>query len=283
VDIMATCLDVAGASYPRELGGQTIKPLEGCSLVPLFSALPHLPSPRLLYWEHEGNRAIRDGRWKLVAKENRPWELYDIDADRSELHDLASAEPERVKTMSANWDAWAARADVLPLGGWRGKKSDTGLSRATRFTLKAGDHLDRSEAPAIAQRAFTLTAKFDTRTAKDGVIVAQGGTANGYALFLADGKLHFMVRSSAGVATTSTPAAVAGAHTATARLDSQGTLTLAVDGQPAATASTRGPIAVMPAEGLDVGSDERGAVGPYSAPNAFAGSIESIIIELGPR
>ncbi len=281
VDIMATCLDVARAIYPAEHRGEKIKPLEGISLQPAFVGRP-LPRNKPLVWEHEGNRAVRDGRWKLVAKENQPWELYDLGADRTELHDLAAAQSDRVKTMAATWDAWAARADVLPLGAWRGKgaaKSET-LSKERRFALKRGDRLSRDQAPAIAGRAFTITAKFDTGPAKDGVIVAQGGTANGYALYLADGKLHFIVRSSAGIGTANTVGTVTGAHTAVARLDANGVLTLKLDGQIAGTASTRGAMAAMPVDGLDVGADTGGAVGPYRPPNPFTGNIQSVIIEL---
>ncbi len=119
VDIMATCVDLAGATYPGTLGGESIQPMEGASLRPAFRGEP-LQRTRPLVWEHEGNRAIRDGRWKLVAKENQPWELYDLDVDRSESHDLAAQHPDRVQRMTADWDAWAARAHVLPLGAWRG-------------------------------------------------------------------------------------------------------------------------------------------------------------------
>ena len=121
-DLMATCLDVAAAAYPSEFLGEAIKPHEGASLRPAFegSAI-HRTHP--LVWEHEGNRAVRDGRWKLVAKEGRPWELYDLEPDRTEMHDLAPSEPERVRKMAAAWEAWAARASVLPLGAWRGKRS----------------------------------------------------------------------------------------------------------------------------------------------------------------
>jgi hypothetical protein len=281
VDVMATCLNVAGAMYPAEHRGQKIKPLEGTSLRPAFAG-ETVSRNKPLVWEHEGNRAIREGKWKLVAKENQPWELYDLEADRTELHDLAAAQPERVKSMAAAWDAWAARADVLPLGAWRGKNAtkDDARSPAQRFVLKAGDHLDREQAPDIAGRAFTITAKFDTGSAANGVIVAQGGSAIGYALYLADGKLHFTVRSRAGQATASTPKVVTGTHTTVARLDANGTLSLSLEGQPAVTATTRGPIAAMPVDGLDVGSDTAGAVGPYQAPNPFSGIIESLIIEL---
>ncbi len=107
VDILATALDLAGASYPA---GKT--PLEGTSLTPLLKG--GSIKREALYWEHEGNRAVRAGDWKLVAMHNRPWELYDMATDRSELKDLSRDQTERVKNMSAMWDAYAARALVEP-------------------------------------------------------------------------------------------------------------------------------------------------------------------------
>ncbi len=114
VDLMATCLDVAGAKYPAEFRGQKITPLEGVSLRPAFAGKP-LPRAQPLVWEHEGNRAIREGDWKLVAKGPKgAWELYNLAADRPEMNDLASQQPERVEALAAKWDAWAKRAHVLP-------------------------------------------------------------------------------------------------------------------------------------------------------------------------
>ena len=87
---MATCVDVAGAKYPKENNGQKIHPMAGTSLVPVFKDQP-LARQAPLYWEHEGNRALRDGQWKIVAKgPGGAWELYDMTADRTESHDLAS-------------------------------------------------------------------------------------------------------------------------------------------------------------------------------------------------
>jgi len=120
IDIMATCVRLSGAHYPNELNGQTIKPMEGVSLSPVLKG-ESLERKSPIFWEHESNRAVRDGRWKLVAKADEPWELYDMVNDRTEMHDQASAEPDRVKAMAAKWDAWAARANVLPLGAWRNK------------------------------------------------------------------------------------------------------------------------------------------------------------------
>jgi arylsulfatase len=115
---MATCLDLAGAKFPAEFAGKPTKPPEGVSLRPAFSGRP-LARTSPLFWEHESNRAVRAGRWKLVAMENQKWELHDMDADRTELHDLAAHQPDKVREFTAAWDAWAKRADVLPLGSWK--------------------------------------------------------------------------------------------------------------------------------------------------------------------
>lgn len=113
IDIMATCVELGRASYPTTYGEQPILPLEGISLAPTFQgkeALRKVP----IYWEHEGNRAIRIGEWKLVSKHPKGWELYNIDIDRTETNDLADQQPARVEDMAKQWDAWAARVGVLP-------------------------------------------------------------------------------------------------------------------------------------------------------------------------
>jgi arylsulfatase len=117
IDLMATCVDLSGARYPARYKGQAIKPMEGRSLAPAFANQEI--AREALYWEHEGNRAVRVGKWKLVAKgrsgqDDVTWELYDIEADRSELHDLAAQQPQRVKDMAALWQAYAERTNVLP-------------------------------------------------------------------------------------------------------------------------------------------------------------------------
>ena len=113
IDIMATCLDVAGAKYPAEFNGNKITPAEGKGLLPAFENRPI--DREALYWEHEGNRAVRIGNWKSVAKGPAgKWELYDLATDRTEMNDLAAAQPERVTELTAQWESYARRANVLP-------------------------------------------------------------------------------------------------------------------------------------------------------------------------
>jgi arylsulfatase len=111
MDIMATCVEVAGATYPKSFASREILPLEGQSLVPALRGEP--PKERTLFFEHEGNRAVRMGKWKLVALAGRPWELYDEDADRVEMKNVAADHPELVGKMSRMWDEWAQRCNVL--------------------------------------------------------------------------------------------------------------------------------------------------------------------------
>jgi arylsulfatase A-like enzyme len=105
-------VDLAGAEYPKKIGDVAITPLEGRSLVPAFADKPI--ERDAIFWEHERNRAVRVGDWKLVSKHSGPWELYDISKDRVEGNDVASANPERVKALTDKYDAWAKRARVEP-------------------------------------------------------------------------------------------------------------------------------------------------------------------------
>jgi arylsulfatase A-like enzyme len=113
IDVMTTCVDLAGAKYPAEFAGKTIQPMEGRSLAPAFHG--QAIQREAIFWEHEGNRALRVGKWKLVAKGPRgPWELYDMEKDRTEMHDLAGAQPERVREMTSLWEKWAKRTQAVP-------------------------------------------------------------------------------------------------------------------------------------------------------------------------
>ena len=100
--------------------------MEGRSLVPAFDNKPI--ERDAIYWEHEGNAAVRVGDWKLVRAGNGgQWELYNLKADRTELHDLAPQEPERAAVMLAKWKTWADRTGVLPYPKSLPVKRDEGL------------------------------------------------------------------------------------------------------------------------------------------------------------
>ena len=125
IDILPTCLEVAGAAMPAAREGVAVQPLEGRSLVPAFHA--ETGALRRLFWEHEGNAAVSDGDTKLVRLgRNGPWELYDLTADRTESHDLAAARPEKVRELTAAWEQWAERVHAVPMPDLRTKSRTPG-------------------------------------------------------------------------------------------------------------------------------------------------------------
>jgi arylsulfatase A-like enzyme len=128
IDIMATCVDVAGASYPKEHNGNAISPMEGKSLKPVLQG--QAMESRSLFWEHEGNAAVRNGHMKLVRMGNDgPWELYDMKADRTEQQDLAAAQPERVTELAKEWQAWADRVGVQAFDNGEKKTAKAGKGK----------------------------------------------------------------------------------------------------------------------------------------------------------
>ncbi len=126
-DIMATLLDAAGASYPEEYNGNAIKPCEGHSMKPLFER-DQAFGREVLYWEHMGNAAVRSGGWKIVRdfSGGTDWELYNIEADRSEVHDLADQEPAKLEELKALWQAWADRVGVRDYSWIRERRKQNG-------------------------------------------------------------------------------------------------------------------------------------------------------------
>jgi arylsulfatase A-like enzyme len=113
IDLMAMCVDVSRAKYPSDRRGQRVIPMEGISLRPALGG-SKLRRQSPIFWEHEGNKAVREGHWKLVSRFPGEWELYDLEGDRTETADLAAKYPDRVKKLSAAWEDWARRANVAP-------------------------------------------------------------------------------------------------------------------------------------------------------------------------
>ncbi len=113
IDIAATILDVAGAAPLTERNGKPLQPLEGESFADLFTG-KSWQRQQSLFWEHEGNRAVRHENWKLVSKYPGDWELYDMEQDRTELNDMSSRYPDLVRKLSGWYSDWAARCEVLP-------------------------------------------------------------------------------------------------------------------------------------------------------------------------
>jgi arylsulfatase len=246
-DVMPTLVEACGAQYPQEHDGQKVLPYEGISLMPVLRGA-ELP-PRLLFMEHEGNRMVREGDWKLVALHDKPWELYDLANDPTEMRDLAARESARVQKMSADWEAWAESSMVKP----RSSKSS----------------------PQIAGKPLIIRCDVTTQ-ARDGVILAQGGRQRGYALHLKDGRPIFSVREKEKLYSVAAPEAPPGRFSLEARLEKGGAMTLAVNGKIVARGSAPGLIAVQPLDELSIGEDTLSAVGDYEPPHPLKGTVENV-------
>lgn len=113
IDIMPTILELAATDHPTTHRDRTTIPLDGHSLLPIL--VDDEKAEDTYYWEHQGNKAVRAGDWKLVsALGNGTWELYDMAVDRTENYNLASRYPEKVNELEAIYDQWAAESNVIP-------------------------------------------------------------------------------------------------------------------------------------------------------------------------
>ena len=287
VDIMATVMDVTKTNYPKTYNGHDIYPMDGISLRPAFLG-QKLKREKPIFWAHEGNRGIRSGKWKLVSKYLDSWELYDVETDRTEQHDVAARNPQFAANLAAQWDAWAKASAVDEWTGprrsdWgdvtRESNNSTG-SRALSFDLAPGANLRREQAPMVAGRTIYITAKLGARHG-DGVIVAQGGKQDGYALYVKDGKLEMATRNGGKLTVVTAPNPLpAGLVTVAASLAKGGALTLHINDKPVATGKAPQSLQTMPLDGLQVGRDLAGLVGRYEQENDFDGDIESVQIAL---
>ena len=123
IDVLPTVIEAAGAVYPDSHQGEPTTPLPGKSLMPVFRGRPADPH-EFLFWEHTGNRAIRQGDWKLVGEHGGPWELYNLGEDRSEVADLSREHPQEAKRLATLWAEYAERIGVVDwdtLSRYRGK------------------------------------------------------------------------------------------------------------------------------------------------------------------
>ena len=105
IDVMATCIDAADTQYPSHYKERKVTKLEGKSLLPIFEGRKR-KGHNAIFWEFMRNKAVRQGKWKLVTVGDNPWELYDMEADRTELNDLSGKMPEKVGELARLYDEW---------------------------------------------------------------------------------------------------------------------------------------------------------------------------------
>ena len=277
IDLMATCVDLAKADYPKDVKGKKIVPMQGVSLQPAFSG-NKFKRENPIFWEHEGNRAIRIGKWKLVAKgANGAWELYNLNEDRSELNDLSQKYPERANQMAEKWEAWAIEAKAKPWP-WNRKKKNS-YSKKKAYSLQHDANLGQDQAPMIAKKAFEVEVQIEKQG--DGVLVAQGGDTHGWVLFLKNDFPHFALTLGGKIET------IIGNEKLTlkdgkvlAKLNSDGKVELFSGKRKLGGGKVSSLVKEMPIDGLQVGRDEGGTVGDYKDEFAFDGKIKKVRIKI---
>ena len=287
IDIAATCVDLAGATPPEKRGEKATPAIEGVSLAPAFVGEP-VRRDEPVFWEHEGNRAVRDDQWKLVAKGiEGEWELYDMQSDRSEMLDVADDHPDIVSKMADQWLAWAEDQGVLPMDDrdygtrirdFERARGERAGSNKSRFNLAQGDTLNRRQSPNLVNRSARIKVEIE-EPAPDGVLIAQGGAQWGWSLYVKDDSLHFAVRDAGQLRALNTRQSLSAGATVAVDYAASGNVTLWLNDEQIATGQLAGSKTV-PVDGLAVGSDPAGAVGDYKAPFAFGGKIASAEIVL---
>lgn len=263
IDVMPTILDVAGAEYPDKARGNAIPGLDGVSLRAAFSG-KELERKDPIFVEHETNAFARDGRWKLVGKEvaqfngtkKANWELYDMEADRTETTNLASANPAKVKELAGQWENWANRVKVYPRG---------------RNTPRLADPKPERDSPQIVGREFKITATVRNRK-PNGVVMSQGGNAFGYSLYFQGGKPAFAWRNQQKLTTLVSEKEFSGKIDLEAQVNAE-TVTLLANGEEVGSIAIDGFMKEQPGLGLFIGADGVHAVGEYNVPNRFNGRI----------
>jgi arylsulfatase len=210
VDLARTLLEVIGIEAPVEIAGVAQAPFDGVSFAHTFG-VPAAPSRHpTQYYEMFGSQAIYHDGWKAVAFHPLPlaaydrtdpfrsfdedeWELYHLAEDFSESVDLAAKHPEKLDELIALWWSEAERNQVLPVTNEPGRHADR-RHRRDRYEYRAGiGTLPEAVAPNVRNRQWRISARIDNRDrSAEGVIVAHGSAAAGYALYVQDGRLHYV-------------------------------------------------------------------------------------------
>jgi arylsulfatase A-like enzyme len=315
IDLLPTFVTLAGGTVPAD------RPIDGRDISPLLLGQSQ-ESPREAHYYYRGYKleAVRAGPWKLalspqgagmgVAGE-RPTaglRLYNLETDIGEQTDVAAQHPEEVKRlqtlaarMAADLGDGQPGPGVRPAGSVENatllypsrdvpRAKPNRKARTVRAgkpvaleTLKPADAVASEDGPQVANRPLTITCEVAAKSPA-GVIIAHGGSAVGYALYFKAGRLAFAVRTSTQtVAEITAREPPPGRLTVEARLAADGTMTLTLNGQPAATGKAGGLLTRQPQEDFCVGHDNGVPVTDYGVATRFEGSIERLKVVTGSQ
>ncbi len=311
-DLAPTLLEAAGINPPETVHGTVQMPLEGKSFLYTLEESTDRHASRVQYFESFGSRGIyKDGWWAgspngsvwnpgagqpVPPPEARAWELYNLDKDYSQAHNLAGQNPEKLEEMKRQFDTEARRNNVYPLElPFFGPRPSVKQGR-TQFTyLHGSQRIPYEAAPNMAGKAHRITAEISIPdSGAEGVILAQGGRHGGYTIYIKDGHVIYE---------TSTYGHLAGSLRSAMPLI-PGTTSLVVEVTPVPNNEASGGFrqsfpmkaslfingkmdgettvrAAADIGTLDVGGDLISPVSPnYDYPYTFTGKVASVKIDL---
>ena len=296
-DLVPTLLELIGIQPPETVQGVPQMPLEGTSFAASLNDPAAPAKSKAQYFEMFGHRGIVKDGWKAVAYHppGRPfdadvWELYHLDQDFAENHDLATVHPEKLEALIAEWWAQAEASKVLPLDDRFGPRFAANALRfhgaRKKFVFHKGmGHVPTDVAPDVRSRSYHIEADARIAAGDEGVLIAHGDMTSGYSLYLKDGRLaHDLNVGGTHVTVTSDRPVEPGHRTlgvAVRPQNGQRRIVLLIDGKPAGEVSTPlGFFTLISWSGLDIGRDRGSPVGPYAAPFEFTGLLKKVTVTM---
>jgi len=303
-DIAPTILEVVGVDPPEEFNGVPQLPVHGISLAYTFPADKAYEPTRkhIQYFEMFGHRGIWCDGWKAVAWHRQgadfdddEWELYHVDEDFSECHNLAEERPEKLKELVDLWWAEAGKYGVLPLDDrtWQlfgGRPKPYSPRQRRRYVFYPPiSHINSDAAPSIGNRSFTITAEIERADENtNGVLACYGAATSGLSFYIKDGRLAFdynLFRNHHRVVSTEeVPVGASNVALRFERIDQRSKATLLINDKECGTVDIPGVMRMISAQGMDIGRDAGSPItDDYEAPFPFTGAIRRIVIDVPKR
>ncbi len=272
-DPYATFAEIAGVKPPE--GFKT----DGVSIAPQLRGEPGTPRA-WAYVQLDGHWYVREPGFKM----NEAGKLFDM-SDAPFVEKLVSPDSDTAQSTAARQRLTAILTDLNPAGGKTDREGPRaggqGVARAVG-PWKSGDTLPRGRAPLLAGRALEISAEIEP-AGSEGVVVSQGGSARGYAIYLTQGKLAFAYRGQDLLTTIEAKEPLGkGRFLVQATVHEDGAMAIVVDGKQVAQGKAPGLMGQQPGGGLFVGSSGRGAVGDYVAPDTFQGKVTNVRVKTTP-
>jgi arylsulfatase len=301
IDVLPTALEILDVEMPDEVAGVAQMPVHGVSLLPTFDDVQANPARGAQYFEMLGHRGIWQDGWKAVTRhvpgqswDDDQWELYHLERDFSEAHDLAAEQPDRLQSMLDSWWDAAEQHGVLPLDDrpasvtFRAARRVGSPASRDRFVYHPPiSHIVADACPSVA-RGWEMSVELDHPAGADGALINRGTINSGFALYLKDDRLVFDYNAFHDHTRIALEGPLApGQHLVSVRVtrtpEREGEVTLSVDGATLAKGNIPRVVGMLSSTGMDIGRAIAPVNREYDPPFAYPGRIERVVFELPER